>query len=59
MTKHEREILMDVERLILDLPCGVDEDADEDETNPEDAIAHVGGLILRRLRELLYSGGKR
>ena len=37
--------------MLLSLPSGIDEDADEHDTSPDDMVAHVGGLIFRRLQE--------
>lgn len=42
-----REALAEVNRLIHDLPSGVDERADANNPSPEDMVAHIGGLIHR------------
>lgn len=36
--------------MLLSLPSGIDEDADENDTSPDDMVAHVGGLIFRKLQ---------
>ena len=36
--------------MLLSLPSGIDEDADENDTSPEDMVAHIGGLISRKLQ---------
>jgi hypothetical protein len=43
-----------VEEMIQQLPSGVDEEAREDDPSPEDSAAHIGGLILRRVRAELH-----
>lgn len=48
-----REALLDIGEMIQDLPGGVDEDADEENRSPEDMVAHIGGLILQRVRVAL------
>lgn len=40
-----------VEEMILQLPGGVDVDADEENQSPENSAAHIGGLILKRVRK--------
>ncbi len=47
------EALEYVEEMIQQIPGGVDEEAREDDTCPEDAGAHLGGLILRCVRTAL------
>lgn len=42
-----------VEEMIQQLPMGCDEVAREDNCSPEDMCAHIGGLILRRVRQAL------
>lgn len=48
-----RAALEYVEAMIQQLPSGVDEEARDDDPSPEDMAAHIGGLILRRVREAL------
>jgi hypothetical protein len=48
-----RQALEYVERLIQQLPSGVDEEAREDDLSPDDMAAYIGGLILRSVREAL------
>ena len=35
------------------LPMGIDESADENNTSPDDAVAHIGGLAVREIKEAL------
>lgn len=43
-----REALECIQHMIQQLPSGIDYQADENDTSPEDAAAHIGGLIYRR-----------
>lgn len=36
-------------RMIQQLPSGIDCEADEDDPSPEDASAHIGGLIFQKV----------
>ncbi len=40
-------------RLWESLPCGVDYEADENNTSPADAAAHIAGLAVRAAQEAL------
>lgn len=40
-------------QMVESLPSGIDEEADESNPCPEDATAHVGGIIHRRLAAAL------
>lgn len=45
-----------IEHMICNLPSGIDEEADPDDTCPEDATAFQGGLAwqeLQRMREYI------
>lgn len=46
-------LLQKADELVLDLPGGIDEDADPTNRSPADAIAHTGGLVHRTLREAI------
>lgn len=41
------EALAYVRDMIQQLPQGIEEEADEENTDPEDAVQHIGGLIYR------------
>lgn len=45
--------LREVRDMIFNLPSGVDENASEDDRSPQDASAHVGGLIVQRINAAL------
>lgn len=40
-------------KFLTELPGGIDYDADASEQSPEDAVAHIGGLIWQDLTNLL------
>lgn len=46
------EGLSELERLILSLPGGIDEDADPSDASPEDPTAHLGGLMFKRVQAI-------
>ena len=39
------DAMRDIRNLIKQLPSGIDEEADPENESPEDAVAHIGGLI--------------
>lgn len=39
--------------MVQDLPSGIDEDADPEDTSPEDATAHIGGLIWQECNKFI------
>jgi hypothetical protein len=39
------------------VPSGVDYEADEEDTSPEDAVAHTAGLAIRAASAALAAGG--
>lgn len=41
------DALREVRALLLELPSGVDMEADENNTCSEDATAHIGGLCVQ------------
>lgn len=41
-----REALQDIVELVMQLPGGIDEDPDPDDTSPDNPAAHIGGLII-------------
>lgn len=45
------KVLEYIEAMLLALPMGIDEDADENNTSPDDAVAHIGGLMWKKIRE--------
>lgn len=47
------EVLEYVKEMIQQLPSGIDENADPNELSPQDATAHVGGLIWQRIQIVL------
>lgn len=50
MSESEKELLAALEAQITwwqQLPCGVDESAEENDLSPDDAIAHIAGLAVR------------
>jgi hypothetical protein len=53
VTPAERAELVAIRELVEQLPSGIDTEAREDDTSPEDMVAHIGGLIWRRLTALL------
>ena len=53
MTTKERAELEAIRELVEQLPGGIDEEADEDDTSPEDMVAHIGGVVWQRLNRLL------
>ena len=59
MTAVEREKLETVRALVEQLPSGIDKEAREDDTSPEDLVAHIGGLVWQRLTELLRGAAVR
>ena len=44
-----REAFEDVRDTLHDLPGGIDEEADPENCSPEDAVAHLGGLMVQRI----------
>ena len=50
--KAQREALEDVAALLEQLPTGYDEEAEEGNLSPDDAVAHVAGLIWQRIRQV-------
>jgi hypothetical protein len=50
--KALREALEDVAALLEQLPTGYDEEAEEGNLSPDDAVAHVAGLIWQRIRQV-------
>jgi len=53
MTTDERAELVSIRELVEQLPSGIDTEAREDETSPDDMVAHIGGLIWQRLTAIL------
>lgn len=53
MTESERVELRRAIDLLRQLPSGIDDEADADTTQPEDATAHIGGLVVRILERLV------
>lgn len=54
MSKAEaEEEIEDAIRLLWQLPSGIDVEADESDLSPDDASAHIAGLVLRRLEDAL------
>jgi hypothetical protein len=47
------EALQRIGELAGQLPSGLDVDADENDTSPEDMTAHIGGLIWRTVQAVL------
>ena len=45
--KRRSEALQTIVDLVMELPCGVDLDADSDDVSPDDLVAHIGGLIIQ------------
>jgi len=43
--KELLEAVREIKLLVVDLPGGVDYEADLEDTSPEDMTAHIGGLI--------------
>ena len=43
------------ESLWRELPMGIDEDADEHNTCPDDACAHMGGLAVKSIAKVLQT----
>jgi hypothetical protein len=48
-----KEILEWVRDVICGLPGGIDEEANPDNPSPEDAVAHLGGLIWQKVAKVL------
>lgn len=48
-----REALEYVEDMIQQLPGGCDGEAEDGDDSPDDAMAHIGGLILQCVRKAL------
>lgn len=48
---EDRKVLEEIQRLALTYPGGPDENADASNERPEDAGAHVAGLILKAARQ--------
>ena len=40
-------------KMLENLPSGIDEEADENATRFDDAVAHMGGLIWKRIKETI------
>lgn len=54
MSKAEAEAAIeDAIRLLWQLPSGIDIEADENDLSPDDASAHIAGLVMRRLEDAL------
>ncbi|MBU2118768.1 MAG: hypothetical protein KJ954_14365 [Alphaproteobacteria bacterium] len=51
--KECRDALQDQKRRWLDIPGGIDEDADENNTSPEDAGQHAAGLAVKAIDAVL------
>jgi hypothetical protein len=51
--KALREAIEYAVEMLDQLPMGCDDEAREDDPSPRDAVAHIGGLVQRRLRLLL------
>ena len=43
--------LTDIDDLIMQLPGGIDYDADPEDESPDDAVAHIGGMIHKLVGE--------
>ncbi len=59
---HEQNLeraLREIGQMIQNLPSGIDEEADPNETSPEDAAAHLGGLIFQKVQRALNAPPKR
>ena len=46
-----RDTITEIQKLIEDIPSGVDYDADPENASPEDATAHTAGLIWKACQE--------
>lgn len=47
------ELLREMQAMLEQLPTGIDTEADEKDTSPEDMVAHIGGLMWKRLAAFL------
>lgn len=47
------ELLRDMQAMLEQLPMGIDKEADENDTSPKDLVAHIGGVMWKRLAAFL------
>jgi len=52
ITKEMKEQIDELIELVEQLPCGVDYEADPEDTSPDDQMQHIAGLIWQGLIEL-------